>query len=131
MHYCTPKNDVSLSKELQKHMSKDDRKYEVIDQVKYRKRSSKRKWIDREYHVQDNTDVAHKDVKMYCDTNQFPTLPFCVSHPKLHGARGLGKHYHLRFDPNIGHGICANLSIPCACVACTSMLDQPWISGIQ
>ena len=51
MHSLTPKNDVSLSKELQKHMSKDDRKYEVIDQVKYRKISSKRKWADREYHV--------------------------------------------------------------------------------
>ena len=33
--------------------------------------SSKRKWIDREYNVQDNADVAHKDVKIYCDTNQF------------------------------------------------------------
>ena len=37
-----------------------------------RKRASKRKWIDREYHVQGNTDIAHKYVKMYCDTNQFP-----------------------------------------------------------
>ena len=35
---------------------------------------------------------------MYCDTNQLPTLPFFGSHTKPHGARGLGKHYNLRFD---------------------------------
>ena len=26
-------------------------------------------------------------------------------------------------------GICAIFLIPCACVACTSMLDKPWMSG--
>ena len=50
-----------------------------------------------EYHVQDNADVAHKDVKMHCDTNQSPTLRFCGSYPKPHVARGLGKHYNLLF----------------------------------
>ena len=98
---------------------------------KYIKLSSKRKWTYIECHVQDNTDVAHKEVKMYCDTNQFPKLPFCGSYPKPRGARGLIKHYHLCFDPKLGHGICAIFRIPCACVACTSMLDKPWISGIQ
>ena len=68
-------------------MSKDDPKHGVIDKVKYRKRSSKIKWEDREYHDQDNSYVAHKDVKMYCDTNHFPELPFCGPHPKPHGAR--------------------------------------------
>ena len=53
-----------------------------------RKKYRKIKWTDREYHVQDNDDVPHKYVKNYCDTNQFPTLPFCGSHPKPHGARG-------------------------------------------
>ena len=37
MHSCTPKNDVSLDKELQKHLSKEHRKHGVIDQGKYRK----------------------------------------------------------------------------------------------
>ena len=83
-----------------------------------------KKWTDREYHVQDNADVAHKYLKMYCDTNQFPTLPFCGSNPNPHGARGLGKHYHLRFNPNQGRGIYAIHRIPCACVVCTSMFDQ-------
>ena len=92
---------------------------------------SVKKWKYREYHVQDKADVSRKYVKMYCDTNQFPTLPFCGSHPKPHRARGLGKHYHLRFDPNIGHGICEIRHILCACVACTPMLYRPWIYSIK
>ena len=129
MHSCTQNNDVTLNKQLQKNMSKEHRKHGLIDQVKYMKIVSKRKWTYREYHVQDNADVAHKDVKMYCDTNQFPYLSFCGPHPKPHGARGLIKNCHLRFDPKLGHGIFAICRIPCACVGCTSMLDISWISG--
>ena len=88
------------------------------------------KWTDRKYPIQDNADAAHKDVKMYCDTNQLPALPFCGPHQKLRVARGLSKHYHLRFDPKLGHGICEIRCIPGACVACTSMLENPWIYGI-
>ena len=58
-------------------------------------------------------------------------LPFCGSHTNPNGAIGLGKNYHIRFDPNIGHCICATRHIPCACVGCTSMLDQPWIYDVQ
>ena len=130
MYSSTQNNDFSLAKELQKYLSKEHRKHGFIDQEKYRKISSKRKWTNREYHVQDNSDVAHKDVEIYCDTNQFPKLPFCGPHPKPHGARGLIKHYHLRFYPKIGHVICAILRITYAYVACTSILDKPWISGI-
>ena len=65
MHSCTENNDVSLAKKFQKHMSKDHRKYRVTDEGKYRKISSKRKWTYREYNVQDNDDVSHKEVKMY------------------------------------------------------------------
>ena len=68
---------------------------------------------------------------MYCDTNQFPSLPFYGLHSNPRGARELGKHYNICFGPNIGHGICATFHIPCACVACTLMLDQPWISSFQ
>ena len=68
---------------------------------------------------------------MYCDTKKLPALPFCGSHPKTHGARELGKNYHIRLDPNLGHGIRAIRRILCACVACTLMLDKPCISGIQ
>ena len=99
MHSCTKNNDVSLSKEFQKNLSKEHEKHGVIDQGEYRKRASIRKWTHREYHVQYNTDVAHKDVRMYCYTNQFPELPFCAPHTNPRGARGLSKHYHLLFDP--------------------------------
>ena len=84
----------------QKHLSKDNSKHVVIDQGKYRKRSSKIKCTDIEYHVQDNSDVAHKDVKMHFDTNQSPALPFFGPHTKPHGRRGLSKHYHLRLIQN-------------------------------
>ena len=70
-------------------------------------------------------------MKICCDINQFPTLPFCGLHPKPREARGFSKHYHLQFDPKLCHGICEICRIPCACVACTSMLDKSWISGIQ
>ena len=114
-----------MAKYFQRHISNDERKHGVIDQGKDRKISSKIKCTDIEYHVQDNADVAHKDVKMYCDTNQLPASPLCGSNPNPHGARGLGNNYHIRFDKNIGHCIREILRIPCACVACTSMLDQP------
>ena len=68
---------------------------------------------------------------MYCDNNQFLTFPFYGSHTKPYGERGLVEHYCLRFDPNLGHGICAIFGISCAYVACTSMIEKPWISGIQ
>ena len=89
-----------------------------------------RKWIDRQYYVQDNPDVVQKYVRIYCNTNQLPSLPFYGTHSTPHGARGLSKNNHLRFDPKIGNGVCAIICITCACVACASMIDKPWISGI-
>ena len=83
-----------------------------------------RKWTERKYNFQDNADVEHKDVKMYCKKSQFPEISFYDPHSKPHGARGLSKHYHLRFDPKLGMGICANFCILCAYVACTSILDK-------
>ena len=127
MHSCTKNNYVSLAKYFQNKWSKEHCKHGIIDKVKYRKRASTGKCTDRDYHLQDNADVSQKDVKMYCDTNQFPVLPFCGPHPKPHGARGLSKYYNLRFDIRLGHGICAIFHIPCECVVCTSILDQPWV----
>ena len=83
------------------------------------KKSIKRKWIDREYHVQDRADVAHKYVKMYCDINQLPELLFGGLHPKPHGSSSLSKHYYLHFYPKLGNGICVIIRMPCAYVACT------------
>ena len=88
MHSCIPKKDFSLAKQFQKHLSKENRKNGVIDQRKYRKIPSKRKFTYREYHVQYNTDVSHKYVKMYYDKKQPPILLFFGPHPKPHGERG-------------------------------------------
>ena len=88
------------------------------------------KWTDIQYHVQGNADVAHQDVIIYCNTNQFPALTFCGPYSKPHSARELRKYYLLRFDPKLGNGVCAIRCITCACVACTSMLDKPWMSGM-
>ena len=63
-------------------------------------------------------------------TNKFPALPFCGLHSKHNGSRGMSKHYHLRFVPKLVNGVCAICCIPYACVAGTSILDKPWISGI-
>ena len=87
------------------------------------------KWTDIQYHVQDNYDVSHKDVKIYYNKNQFPALTFCGPHSKPHGTRRPIKHYHFSFDPKIGYGVCTIHRIPCACVECTSMLYTPWIYG--
>ena len=78
----------------------------------------KRKWTERQYHVQDNSDVAHQYVRMYYNKNKLPALPFCGPNSKTHGTRGLIKHYYLRFDTKIGNGVCEIFCIPCACVAC-------------
>ena len=78
-----------------------------------------RKWTERKYHVQDNSSVELKYMKMYCNTNQFPELSFSVSHYKPNGAIGLSKNYHLRFDTKLGMGVCAIFRIPCACIAFT------------
>ena len=63
-----------MAKEFQINLSKNHRKHGVTDQVKYRKTFSKRKWTDRDHNVLDNADVAHKEVKMYYDKNQFSNI---------------------------------------------------------
>ena len=102
----------------------------MFGQGKKKLNFKERKWTDKQYHNQDNADVAHQYVIMHCNKNQFPALPFCGPHYEPHGARVLIKYYHLRFDPKIGNGVCAIFCISCAFVACTSMLYKPWISVI-
>ena len=72
----------------------------MFDYKKNNKQFMERKWTDIEYHVQDNSDVANQDVKMYCNTNQFPALPFYGPHSKPHVERGIGNNYHLCFIQN-------------------------------
>ena len=42
-----------------------------------------------------------------------------------------GKALSFFLNPKLGMGACVIRRIPCACVACTSMPDKPWISGIS
>ena len=93
IHTGTENKYVSLAKEFKDNLEGEHHQNGVIDQGKPRKRFTERKWTERKYHVQDNADVELKYVKMYCNTNQFPTLPFCGPHSKPRGSRGLGKHY--------------------------------------
>ena len=72
MYTGNQKDDVSLAKELQHFLTKNNRKNGVIDQVKYKKRYMERKWTHRKYHVQDSSDVENQDLKTYCNKNQFP-----------------------------------------------------------
>ena len=67
-----------------------------------------RKWTDKQYYVQDNADVEHRDVKMYFNTSKSPELLFFGPHSKPHGARRLSKHHHLRFDTKKGEGYMCN-----------------------
>ena len=48
--------------------------------------------MKRDYRVQEDADAAHKDVKTFFNTNQFPSLPFCGPHKKSHVVRGFIKH---------------------------------------
>ena len=89
----------------------------VIDQENT-KRFSERKCADREYHIQDNYEIADKDVKNCYNTKQLPALTFCGPHYKPYGSKGLSKHYHFIFYPKLGNDVCAILRIMCACVAC-------------
>ena len=70
MHTGTQNYDVSLAKEFQHHPTKNNHKYGVIDHGKYKIRFMKRKLTYRQYHVQDNADIEHQDMKMYCNKNQ-------------------------------------------------------------
>ena len=65
------------------------------------------KWTDRQYHVQDNDDVAHPYVRTYCNTNQLSALPFVGPHSKPHDTWVLSKHYHFSHDLKLCNGICA------------------------
>ena len=94
MHTGTENKDVSLPQELKNHLEEEHQQNGAIDQGKPRKIFMERKYTERKYHVQDNAAVELKDVKIYCNTNQFPALNFCGSNSKPHGARGMGKHYH-------------------------------------
>ena len=67
---------------------------------------------------------------MSCASTKFQAFSvFFGPHAKPHGVIGLIKHYYLRLDPKLGHVKCAIIHIPCPYIACTNMLDKPWVIG--
>ena len=104
MHTGTENKGLSLAEEFKDHMEGEHPQNGVIDQVKSRKIFMERKWTEIKYHVQDNELVELKDVKLYCNTNQFPALPFCGPYSKPRDARGMSKNYHLRFYLKLAMG---------------------------
>ena len=77
-----------------------------------------------------NKYVEHQNVKIYFATNQFLELQFLETQNKTHGIHGLGNNYHVCFDTKLGHGTCAIRCIPCSCTLYTSIMDQPWVTGL-
>ena len=102
----------------------------MLDHGKDRKRASKQKWTDSDYHVQEIKDAPQTSVKMSLTTTQSKELSFCGPPAKPHGVTGLSKDYHFSLDPKLGHGKCAIRLIPCDCVVCKTMLDNPWAYNI-
>ena len=74
MHTSTSNKEISLARELQKNLSYPTRAHGLLYHVKVRKRSSKHKWIDREYHVQESKYMSQISVKMSYATTQLPEL---------------------------------------------------------
>ena len=88
MHTGTENKDVSLAQEFKDNLEEEHRQNGAIYQGK-KKRFMERKWKEIKYHFKDNAAMELKDVRMYCNTNKFPELPFCGPHSKPHVARGL------------------------------------------
>ena len=78
--------------------------------------------------MQRNEYFEHQYVKTHFTTNHFPELPFYGTHKKPHGVHGLSKHYHMHFDPKIGHGTCEINYTHCAYTQCKYTIEKP---GLQ
>ena len=102
-----------------------------MDHIKDRKCESKRKCTDIEYHVQDIKYVSHISVKMSCITTQFTAFACCDLHEKLCVVRGLSRHHNIQIDTKLGHGNCTLRKTPYACIASTTMWDNPWAYKVE
>ena len=96
--------DIRLARGFQQKKSDTTRSHLLLNHGNYRKRVSKWKWTECEYPVQDRKDVSHISVRMSCAKTQLLAFSFWGSYAKLHGLRGLSKHYYLQLDPKLSHG---------------------------
>ena len=60
MHIGTQKDDIILFRGLQDHLTKEHHINGVFDHGKNKKIFMERKYTDRQYHVHNHADVAHK-----------------------------------------------------------------------
>ena len=77
IHSATYTKDCSLAQKFQNTYIMQNSNMVLLIKSNTKNRQvnkSGQKWKDWKYHVQDNNDVANKDVKMFCDTAQFPLL---------------------------------------------------------
>ena len=74
MHTAIINADISLARVFQKNISDPTCAHEFIDHGKNIKQSSKCKWTEREYHVQDRKYVQQKSVFISCASTQFQAL---------------------------------------------------------
>ena len=65
MHNVTRTSNISLARELQKHLSNAELKNGFIDQGKYKKMASRQKWTESKYRLQETSYVAHKDIDIF------------------------------------------------------------------
>ena len=72
MHTDNQNNDVSLAKEFQKYLTKSNANMVSLIKENPKKLLVTTKWTYRQFHFQDNADDEHQDVKIYCNTSQFP-----------------------------------------------------------
>ena len=126
IHTSILKQYISFPTESPKHPPNPSPKNGVMDKGNDRKRSRKMKWNEHDYHDQERSYVTHTTVKMACTTTQFSAFPFCGPHVKSHGVWVLSKSCYIHLDPKLVRVKCATLWIPCICVACTNMLENPW-----
>ena len=91
-------------------MSDASRRIGILDQ---KNRFNTNNRTNTEYHVEHNEDVNHQDVNIYCATYQFLKFQFFCPHKKPHYVHGLDKHYHMRVDTKLGHGMCTIHRITC------------------
>ena len=92
IHIAMNNADNILARVFQKHLSYPTRAHALIGHGKDRKRASKRKWMECEYHVQDKKYVQNKPVKTLCASIKCHGISFCGPHAKPHGVRRLSKH---------------------------------------
>ena len=74
MHTETSDTDISIARVFQKYFSDTTSTNGLIHYGKDSKRDIKRKWVEREYHIQDNKYVQHKSVNMSYSSMQFHAL---------------------------------------------------------